>query len=225
MKKYPKCLHLSDPHLPYTNMRYWEAAAEFNRKFKADIVYSSGDFLDQYALSRFPKKVRSDNGHVEILKCIPQVKRIKALYGFDEMTIMKGNHDDRINKRAQDAGISDLWIRDALEMIGAPKGWKWADHEFIKAGPAILTHGFLGNREKHAQWFNHNVIHGHLHAKLGLEFFQRNGNAIWVLCVGCMADRHAMPLQYGPISKFSTMTPGFGYTDEDGNPHVIHLRG
>ncbi len=223
MKRYPKCLHLSDPHLPYTKLAYWEQAADFNRKFKADIVYSSGDFLDQYALSRFPKKVNSDNGHLEILKCIPQVKRISKM--FPEMTIMKGNHDDRINKRAQDAGISDLWLRDALDMIGAPKGWHWSDKDFINAGPGILTHGFLGDRKKHAEWFNHNVIHGHLHAKLGLEFFQRNGNAIWVLCVGCMANRKAIALQYGPLGKYSTMTPGFGWTDEDGNPHVQHLKG
>lgn len=204
-------------------MAYWEQAADFAEEFQPDITYSSGDFLDQYALSRFPKKVRSDNGHIEIEKCIPQVKRISKL--FPKLTIMKGNHDDRINKRAQDAGISDLWIRDSLEMIGAPSGWEWANKDYINAGPAILTHGFLGNRQKHAQWFNHNVIHGHLHAQLGIEFFQRNGNAIWVLCVGCMANRRAIALQYGPLAKFSTMTPGFGYTDEYGDPHVKHLRG
>lgn len=204
-------------------MAYWEQAADFNRSFKADLVFSTGDFLDQYALSRFPKKVNTDNGHREIMKCIPQVRRLSKL--FPELTIMRGNHDDRINKRAQDAGISDLWIRDVLDMIGAPEGWRWADKDYIQAGPAILTHGFLGNRERHVQWFNSNVVHGHLHAKLGLEFFQRNNKAVWVLCVGCMADRKAVALQYGPLHKFSTMTPGFGYTDQEGRPHLVHLRG
>lgn len=223
MKHFPKCLFLSDPHLPYTKMSYWHQAHEFNKKFKADFVFSSGDFLDQYALSRFPKKVNSDNGHIEILRCIPIVKTIGRM--FPVMTIMRGNHDDRINKRAQDAGISDLWIRDVLEMIGAPEGWNWAKEDYIKAGPATLTHGFLGNRQKHAEWFNNNVVHGHLHAKLGLEFFQRNQRAVWVMCVGCMADRNAIALRYGPLHKFSTMTPGFGYSDEHGNPHVVHLQG
>ncbi len=222
-KKYPKYLHLSDPHLPYTNMRYWEAAYEFNRKFKADVVDSTGDFLDQYALSRFPKKVRSDNGHMEIQKCVPQVRQIAKW--FPHLKIMRGNHDTRIDKRAQDAGISDLWIRDVFEMVGAPAGWEWYPADWVQTGPAILTHGFLANRRKHVDWFNENVVHGHLHAQLGIEFFQRNNRAIWVMCVGAMADRNAIALQYGPIRKFSTMTPGFGYTDEDGHPHVIHLKG
>jgi predicted phosphodiesterase len=222
-KRFPKNLYLSDPHLPYTNMGYWQQAYEFNKKFKADAVYSSGDFLDQYTLSRFPRRVNSDNGHVEILKCIPQVKQITKW--FPKMTIMRGNHDTRIDKRAQDAGISDLWIRDVLEMIGAPKGWNWAKEDWIKTGPAILTHGFLGNRSKHAHWFNENVVHGHLHAQLGIEFFQRNGKAIWVMCVGAMADRNAIALQYGPIRKYSTMTPGIGFSDENGNPGILHLKG
>jgi predicted phosphodiesterase len=221
MKKFPKNIVLSDPHLPYTRMDLWEKAHEFNKHFKADNVYSSGDFLDQYALSRFPKKVNSDNGSAEILKCIPQVKLIKKM--FPEMTIMKGNHDDRINKRAQDSGISDLWIRDSLEMIGAPSTWKWASEDYINIGPALLTHGFLANREKHALWFNQNVIHGHLHAKLGLEYFQRDKKAIWAMCVGAMADKKSIALQYGSLSKFSTMTSGFGYTDEEGRPHIVYL--
>ena len=221
MKRFPKNLYLSDPHLPFTRMDFWEIAHDFNKKFKADVVYSSGDFLDQYALSRFPKKVNSDNGAKEIMKCIPQVKRIKAL--FPNMVIMKGNHDDRINKRAQDCGISDLWIKDSLDMIGAPTGWKWADESYIKTGPALLTHGFLANREKHALWFNENVVHGHLHAKLGIEYFQRDKKAIWVMCVGAMADKKSIALQYGPMGKYSTMTSGFGYTDEEGRPHIHYL--
>lgn len=204
-------------------MDYWQQAYDFNKKFKADVVYSTGDFADQYALSRFPKKVNSDNGDMEILKCIPQVKIISKM--FSKITIMRGNHDLRINKRAQDSGISDLWFKDFLSIIGAPKGWQWSPDEYVDTGPALLTHGFLGNRDRHAQWFNRSVVHGHLHARLGIEYFQRNDTAIWVMCVGAMADRHTIALQYGPLTKWSTMTPGIGWTDEDGNPHILHLRG
>ncbi len=222
-KRYPKWLHLSDPHLPYTNMDYWRQAYEFNKTFKADFVDSSGDFFDQYALSRFPKKVKSDNDHMEILKCIPRVRKIAEW--FPNMRIMRGNHDARANKRAQDAGFSDLRLTDPLKIVGAPDGWSWYKNDWEPVGPGLLCHGFLSNRQKHAEWFNQNVIHGHLHAKLGIEFFQRNGRAIWVMCIGAMADRHAGPLQYGPIGRFSTMTPGFGTTDEFGRPHVYHLKG
>lgn len=223
MKKYPKYLHLSDPHIPYSNLDYWRQAFEFNKKFKADYIDSTGDFLDQYALSRFPKKVNSDNGHIEILKCIPQVRQI--VKWFPNMKIMHGNHDERINKRAQDAGISDLWLKKVDEMIGFPKGWSWYDEDIVKVGPAILTHGFLGTRAKHAAFFNENVVHGHLHSQLGIDFFQRNGKAIWVCCAGAMADRDAVALQYGPIKKLSTMTPGLAWTDEYGNPGVLHFKG
>lgn len=221
MKKFPKILYLSDPHLPYTRMDNWEEAHDFNQKFKADIVYSTGDFADQYTLSRFPKATNSDNGRVEILRCIPQVKRIAKM--FPKLKVMRGNHDVRINKRAQDAGIDGVWVRDFMDIVGAPKSWEWIQEDYTKTGPAILTHGFLSNREKHALWFNSNVVHGHLHAKLGIEFFRRDRKQIWVMCVGAMADKNAMALQYGPLSKFTTMTNGFGYTDEEGRPHVHSL--
>ena len=221
MKKYPKILFLSDPHLPFTRLDHWEEAHAFNQKFKADVVYSTGDFADQYALSRFPKATNADNGRIEVLKCVPQVKRIAKM--FPSLKIMRGNHDIRINKRAQDAGIDGVWVRDFMDIVGAPKTWEWLADDYVKTGPAILTHGFLSNREKHALWFNSNVVHGHLHAKLGIEFFRRDKKQIWAMCVGAMADKNAMALQYGPLSKFSTMTNGFGYTDEEGRPHVHSL--
>jgi len=223
VKKYPRNLYLSDPHLPYTRMDNWEEAYEFNRKFKADNVFSTGDFADQYALSRFPKATNADNGRVEVLKCIPQVKRIAKM--FPNLKIMRGNHDIRINKRASDAGIDGVWVRDFMDIVGAPKTWEWLQSDYVKTGPAILTHGFLSNREKHALWFNDNVVHGHLHAKLGIEYFRRDKKQIWVMCVGAMADKNAMALQYGPLQKFTTMTNGFGYTDEEGRPHVYSLKG
>lgn len=222
-KKQPRNLYISDSHLPYTRMDYWEAIYDFNKRFKADVVYSTGDFADQYVLSRFPKATNSDNGRVEILRCIPQVKKIAKM--FPKLKIMRGNHDTRINKRAQDAGIDGLWVKDFLNIVGAPSAWEWLSNDFVDVGPAVLTHGFLSNREKHGQFFNKSVVHGHLHAKLGLEFFQRNEKAIWVMCVGAIADKSAMALQYGALSKFSTMTCGFGTSDEDGVPQIYHLGG
>jgi hypothetical protein len=202
-------------------MDHWEAIYEFNKKFKADVVYSSGDFADQYVLSRFPKATNADNGRIEVLKCIPQVRKIAKM--FPAIKIMRGNHDQRINKRAQAAGIDGVWVRDFLDMVGAPKSWEWLPEDFVNVGPAVLTHGFLANREKHALFFNRNVVHGHLHAKLGLEFFQRNNKVIWAMCIGAIADKKAMALQYGALPKFSTMTCGFGTTDEEGTPQVYHL--
>lgn len=221
MKKQPKILFLSDPHLPFTRLDHWEAAYEFNRKFKAHKVYSTGDFADQYALSRFPKATDADNGRREVEMCIPQVKRIAKM--FPNLIVMRGNHDLRINKRAQDAGIDGIWVKDFFNLVGAPKTWSWLKDDHVNVGPAILTHGFLSNRAKHAQWFNRNVVHGHLHAQLGIEYFQRNETPIWAMCVGAMADKNAMALQYGALSKFSTMTCGFGYTDEEGRPHIHSL--
>jgi predicted phosphodiesterase len=204
-------------------MDYWEEAYDFNKKFKAEAVYSTGDFADQYTLSRFPKATNSENGRTEILRCIPQIKTIGKM--FRNLKIMRGNHDMRINKRAQEAGIDGIWINDFMNIVGAPKTWEWIKQDYIRTGPGILLHGFLSNREKHALWFNDNVVHGHLHAKLGIEYFQRDRKKIWVMCVGAMADRNAMALQYGPLSKFSTMTCGMGYSDEDGHPHLYPFKG
>ena len=59
-----KILVLGDSHLPYTDFEVIKQAHEFNKKFKADIVISTGDMTDQKYWSRFPKSPEIGRAHV-----------------------------------------------------------------------------------------------------------------------------------------------------------------
>lgn len=211
-----KILFIADPHLPATRMDLWRRLFEFNKKYKADKILCAGDFFDLYGLSKYVKSPRGDTSYSEILKTIPQVKQIRKW--FPEMEILPGNHDQRIDKRALEAGIADLFIKDTLEVVGAPKTWTWTKGDRVIYDKVVFTHGWLSDPKKHAEFFNMSCAHGHLHAKVGTLFIGRDGKVIHNSCVGFMGDKNALALQYGPI-RFSTGVEAFG-TFTNGVPHV-----
>lgn len=211
-----RILFTSDPHLPYTRLDLWKKLFEFNKTYRADLVLCSGDFFDFYALSKYIKNPRGDTSYSEILKCIPQVKQIKKW--FPRIEILPGNHDDRIKKRAMEAGISDLFLKDALDVVGAPKGWAWTSGDRVEYDKIVFTHGWFGQAKKHAEFFNQSCAHGHLHASPGVQFIGREEKVVFNACVGFMADKNTLALQYGPI-KYSTGVCAFG-TFTKGVPHV-----
>lgn len=217
-----KILFIADPHLPYTRMDLWRKLYDFNRTYKADKVLCAGDFLDQYGLSKYVKNPRGDTSHREILKCIPQVKILKEW--FPVMEILPGNHDQRIHKRAGEAGIPDFYfgkkgaLGNVFETIDAPEGWTWTKGDRVTYDGTVFTHGWLSEPKKHAEFFNQSCFHGHAHSKAGLVFIKRERRTIFNACVGFMANKNSIALSYGPI-KYNTGVEAFGY-QTNGVPHV-----
>lgn len=211
-----KILFLSDMHIPYCRVDLVKKAAEFNKTYKADLVLSSGDLFDNYALSKFVKNPRGDTSHFELLKSMPQVKEIRKY--FPEMQILPGNHDTRVAKRIQEAGLSDLWLRDQLEIVGAPPTWKWTNKDHMLFDGVTYTHGFFGQPQKHCHFFNTPTAHGHLHARAEIQYFKREDHKLWNMAVGFLADKRALALSYGPV-KYSTGIEAYGYVT-NGEPHL-----
>lgn len=201
---------------------------KFNKHYKADLVYQSGDMFDFYGLTRFLKHPEAPNLPDEIKACVPQVKELATL--FPKLRVLKGNHEDRLAKRAMEAGIDKGFIKTIWERIGKPQGWSLAPSEGEIRDGTFFTHGHYSTRKAHALEYGMNVAVGHLHGDMGIDFIKRNiysnnkvvkREAFFVLCVGVICDRKALAFEYS--SKIlDKWTQGFGGVN-NGRPFVESL--
>ncbi len=219
-----KILVLPDLHAPHTDLDLLEKVAHFNNTiYKADTIVQLGDLFDFYSLSNYIKSTKADNGAREVTAATKQIKAIAKL--FPKMTVLMGNHEARLAKRASEAGIDSRFLRNIMDVVEAPKTWKYYDEEdYIEIDGVIYTHGFLSNPRAHAEYFNAPVVMGHLHAHMGINYIARKNSCIYSMCPGFIADIDSLVFQYGPLKKYNKFCLGFG-TVSDGVPQIYPLMG
>lgn len=223
-----KILELPDLHFPFTDMKRIEEVYKFNKHYRADLVYQSGDMFDYYGLTRFLKSPKAPSLPAEIEATIPQVAQLAKW--FPRLRILKGNHEDRLAKRAMESGIDMGFLKDIWERIGKPKGWTTAPDEGEICDGTFFTHGKYSTRKAHAIEYGMNVTIGHLHGELGIDFIKRNicsagdivkREAFFVLCVGVICDRKSLAFEYS-AKELDKWTQGFGGVT-NGKPFVQSL--
>lgn len=215
-----KVLVMPDLHVPYTDMFKVKKIFNFNRTFKADVVLSIGDFFDLYHLSKYVKSLKAESPSAELRRAEGQVRVISRW--FPKITMLIGNHEKRLWKRAADAGIHPSHITDILKTVKAPEGWVRPNRtDIIEIDGVMYTHGWLSQRKKHAEFFNKSCVIGHLHSQLGIDYIRRRNRTIFAMCVAMCADTNSIAMDYNEI-RYNTSTPGFGYV-VDGKPFVEAL--
>lgn len=178
-----------------------------------------GDLYDMYAYSKFarthdlctPKEeieegfLWAQNFWKNIQKLAPAARKIQ----------LKGNHDDRLMKRA-----FERWPEAASIISRAEQSlYHFKNVETIQDSRdgleiegVMYLHGYLTQLGAHARYFLKSVVHGHSH-RGGTVFYNIGGTIIGELDCGFAADRNKVPLQYGP-TKTMLWTEGYGEIDE-----------
>lgn len=223
-----KILELPDLHFPFTDMKRIEEVYKYNKHYKADFVYQSGDMFDFYGLTRFLKSPAAPSLPAEIEACKPQVQQLHKW--FPKLRILRGNHEERLAKRAMEAGIDMGFMKTIWERIGMPKGWSTAPNEGEIRDNTFWTHGKYSTRKAHGIEYGMNVSVGHLHGELGIDTIKRNicsdgqivkRESFFVLCVGVICDRKALSFEYSS-KELDKWTQGFGGAT-DGRPFIESL--
>lgn len=136
-----------------------------------------------------------------------------------------GNHDLRLIKRAQERlpEAQELIQKSVLELYRF-KGVTTIedDRDELKIGDITFHHGYLSRLGDHMRLFGTSTVVGHSHTG-GVIFEQRNGEALWELNAGYLADETSEPLRYRP-TKTSKWTLGAGFIDANG-PRFIPYKG
>ena len=216
-------LIFGDLHAPYQHKDTLEFLSLLNESFNLDRIICTGDMLDQYPLSRFPKSPSAENVIVELKKAKKVVAKLAEL--FPRMDIVKSNHCERLYQKAAVGGIPREFLIPYMELIGAPEGWNMYDDLSITIDATrqqlYVAHTKTGTPKQCAGRLASNVAFGHNHNKLGIEYISNPKQSFFGADVGCLISDKGYPFGY---NKGTLIRPTRGVLIvAEGMPLSIHM--
>lgn len=198
-------LFVGDLHAPFVLEGYLEFNLELQKKYNCGTIIFAGDIIDAHSWSFHTADVDGMSVKDELNAAISQLSDwYKA---FPEATVLYGNHDLRIARKAKEYGLSQLFLKYFGDIIDAPKEWKFT-HELYK-DKVLYIHGSNGNAIKRATEMRHSVAQGHLHSEAFASWSVSEIDSIFGLQVGCGVDRRTYAFEYAsPMTKKPIISSG-----------------
>ena len=208
-------LVISDTHIPAEHPEALEALKKAYELYNITDVVHIGDVVDLHTVS-FHDTDRQSSGVNEEIEAVQEA--IKPWYeAFPNVTVMWGNHDLLIDRKAQSSKIPEQFIKPLNEVLGVP-GWTFVDS--LTIGNVMFTHGTGMTAKSRAKSIGISVVSGHAHSKKYIEYVDVNHNTFGMQ-TGCLVDKASYNMAY---AKHSVIALGFAVIlDIDNNPQPILL--
>lgn len=204
-----RVLVISDTQAPGHHPDAIEFITHVNSVMKCDTVVHIGDEIDNHKLSI--KHLASPNGMSAELEYHQALEFMKKLYAkFPVVHVCISNHLIRPWKKAEHAGIPEVFLKDYKTALEAPDGWIWRDRWEIDG--VLYQHGMeysgqLGHKKAALDNRKSTVI-GHLCAFAGINYsVNYEMLPIWGMNVGCLVDPEHQFFKYG---KYKGTKPTIG---------------
>lgn len=222
MKKYHKVLILPDIHAPWVNWGAINQAKKWADFHEPDLIIQLGDLTDQKIWSRWQKDVDDYSPSQEFLEAKKVLQKLHTM--FPKMTILRGNHDERIKAKAIEVGIPGEMFKDIDEMFNF-KGWKWhprGEPLIIDTprGEVYFFHGdeFGGTPAQKSRSLGVSVITGHTH-KASTTYTQTPKGHFFGADMGTLMDVDSKAAKYAAANPIGSSV-GFGVL-KHGVPYFI----
>ena len=211
-------LVIGDLHAPFVLEGYLEFCREQQEKYNCGTVVFIGDIIDGNSWSYHEHDVDGMDVKTEVNRSIEQLKEWYTV--FPVATVLYGNHDLLVARKARTAGLSQMFIRDLGEILQAPKTWTFT-HEFYKDNVKYI-HGSIGNAIKRAKDERVSIVQGHLHTEAFVQYAVSEKDAIFGMQIGCGIDREAYAFEYTkPFPKKPVISCGLVL--DNGNLPIVKL--
>lgn len=216
-----KVLVIADTQAPFIHQDYLRFLKAVQKKFKTTITVHVGDLIDHHALGDWDHDPDGFSAGDELKEAI---KKLQPYYkAFPNMKVCKGNHDERIFRRAMKYGIPRAYLREYREFLLAPKGWKWQDR--VEIDNVIYKHGLgysgVNGAINAAKDELKSCVIGHLHADAGVLFWANSQVLLFGMNVGSGIDKDSYAFEYGKhMRKKPILSCGVVV---DGNPVLVTM--
>ena len=185
-------LVIGDLHEPFCLGGYLEHCIETYNKYKCNEVVFIGDIIDNHASSYHET---DPDGHSAGQELKMAIQRIKQWYSaFPKATVIIGNHDRLIMRKAYSSGLSKLWIKDYAEVLGTP-GWNFTDS--VEIDNVLYIHGEGGTARARVRRDLQSIVQGHLHSQAYIDWCVGAKFKLFGMQVGCGIDHHSYAMAYG----------------------------
>ena len=184
-------LIIGDLHEPFCLEGYLEHCIETYYKYNCNEVVFIGDIIDNHASSYHETDPDGYSAGQELKLAISNIQ--KWYQSFPKATVIIGNHDRLIMRKAYSAGVSKMWIKDYAEVLGVPD---WNFTESIEIDDVLYIHGEGGEARARVRRDLQSIVQGHLHTKCYTDWIVGSKFKLFGLQVGCGIDHTKYAMAY-----------------------------
>jgi len=213
-----RILLVGDTHEPCCHKNYLRFCLDLYKEWDCNAVIHIGDVVDMNSISFHAKNPELPGPKDEYKLALDCVQ--KWYKAFPNLTITKGNHDERGFRRAASVDVPAFFLRDYNEIWKTPD-WNWVDDVIIDR--VYYYHGTgsggLYPSFNKARSMGMSVVSGHTHAAAGIWWSASPLQRFFGMNVGCGIDVDQLAFDYGrhysrkPIVSAGVVLDGMPYLE------------
>jgi hypothetical protein len=189
-------LVIGDLHEPFCLKNYLTHCRQVQEEFDCGTVIFIGDVIDNHFSSYHESDPDGYAAGQELDRAIDKIADWHLV--FPNSTVLIGNHDRLVYRKATTAGVSRKWVRDLDEVLQTPT---WNFIEEIDINGINYNHGEGGTARNRMKVEHQSQVQGHLHSQAYVEHSVGPNTKIFGMQVGCGIDRKAYAMAYGKNYK------------------------
>ena len=155
-----------------------------------------GDVIDNHYSSYHETDADGMGGADELELAITRIARWYE--AFPKATVIIGNHDRMIMRKAQTSAIPSKWIKSYKEVLQVP-GWNFVER-YVKNGVQFL-HGEGGTARSKCRQDMMNTVQGHLHTQAYCEHYVGQKFRVFGMQVGTGIKFSSYSFAYAKAGK------------------------
>lgn len=191
-----RVLVIGDLHEPFCLEGYLDFCKEQYEKYKCNRVVFIGDVIDNHYSSYHETDADGLGGGDELEMAIDELSN--WYNEFPEASVIIGNHDRMIMRKAQTSSIPTKWIKNYKDVLETP-GWNFVDR--IVIDNVQYLHGEAGTAKVKCRADMMSTVQGHLHTQSYVEWFVGQNFKIFGMQVGCGIDHDSYAMAYAKRGK------------------------
>ncbi len=189
-------LVIGDLHEPFCLDFYLDWCTEQYNTYNCTEVVFIGDVIDNHYSSYHETSADGMGGLDELELAI---KRISRWYeAFPKATVIIGNHDRIIMRKAQTSAIPSKWIKSYKEVLEVPN---WNFVERYELNDVQYIHGEGGTARTKCRADMMNTVQGHLHTQCYTEHYVGKNFRVFGTQVGCGINHKSYAMAYAKYGK------------------------
>ena len=196
-------LIIGDLHEPFTLKGYLKFCRDQQEIYNCGTVVFIGDAVDNHFSSYHESDPDGYSAGEELDRAIDRIAY--WYHTFPKATVIIGNHDRLVYRKAFSSGVSKRWIRDYKDVLETPN---WNFVENIELFGVNINHGEGGTAKNRMKTELQSQIQGHLHTQLYVEYAVGANFIVFGMQVGCGVDIKSYAMAYGKNYKKSAIGCG-----------------
>jgi predicted phosphodiesterase len=189
-------LVIGDIHAPFTLPTYLKFCRQQQETYDCGTVIFIGDIIDNHYSSYHESDPDGYSAGEELDRAIDMIKDWYRT--FPIATVIIGNHDRLVYRKAFSAGVSKRWIRDYKDVLNTD-GWDFTEN--TELFDIDINHGEGGTAKNRMKSELRSQVQGHLHTQLYVEYAVGANFIVWGMQVGCGIDIKSYAMAYGKNYK------------------------